>query len=200
MLKQWQQILEDIDWQIASKLLAGMLLMVGTFLLGLCFVDVGELGDFSWQDGVVAGALSGLALGLIFEGKLFSASRWGLIGGGLWSILAVGHLGVVGWMVPSALNLWSRLLLGGIYGFVVGGCLGFMRGVVLGTSGRQLKSVMIRNCKIWMGAIAFGWVIGGWLRGESQLFIGEVVGLAICWGLVGLGYSLEKTWEEDFLG
>ena len=197
MLKYWQLALEKIEWRHIARLLGGMWLMIGTFLLGLCFVDVGELRDFSWLDGIIAGAFVGLALGLIFEEKHLVASRWSLLCGGLWVLLMAGHLGVVGWMVPDALGLLYRFWLGGIYGVVVGGFLGLLRGIVSNVSGQRLKRVVMTNCGIWMGAIAWGWVVGGWLRSESQLFVGEVVGLMVCWGLIGIGYSLEKILEEE---
>ena len=164
------------------------------FLSSLLFIEVGERADSvsrrradrRWADrtGAVSDAAAIPAGGLsLASGELVS-----------WGALAFFHIGVVGWMAPTTLNLMLR----GGFGFLQGGYVGVGLGVGQWLAMRRQVVGAWRwvplSGMIWAVAIAFGWLVGGGLRAISDLFVGEVIGLALAWGAIaslsGLGMVL----------
>jgi len=164
------------------------------FLSSLLFVEVGERADLTVGEGLSGGGLIGLAQYLMRRPYMPGAYRWLVASLVSWGALAFFHIGIVGWMAPTTLNLALR----GGFGLLQGGYVGVGVGVGQWLAMRRQVSGAWRwiplSGAIWAVAIAFGWLVGGGLRIISDLFVGEVIGLALAWGMIasfsGLGIVL----------
>ncbi len=180
------------------RLRAGVALWLGwsgltwlAFLISLLFVEVGEKNDVSGLEGLVGGALIGLAQWLMLRLYVQAAYRWIVLSAFIWGALAFLNIGAIGWMAPDTPNLWLRGLFGLSHGSYVGLILGIGQWGVMRHQVVQAWRWIPLNSGIWAVAIAFGWLIGGGLRAISHLFVSEVIGLIVVWGVVaalsGLG-------------
>lgn len=173
------------------------------FVGSLLFVEVGERSDLSLMEGVLGGALIGLAQWQILRSHLSHAHRW-LIASVLgWGTLTLFHIGALGWMAPGVENLLFRSLLGLVYGAYVGAGLGVAQWLAVRKQVVQAWRWIPLNSGIWAVAIAFGWLVGGSLRAASHLFISEVFGLMVAWGAIAalsgvgiVGLIYQETYSE----
>lgn len=161
------------------------------FLVSLLFVEVGEKSDISGLEGLIGGTFVGLAQWLMLRPHLQAAYRWIVLSAFSWGTLAFLHIGAVGWMAPNTPNLVLRGLFGLSHGSYVGLVLGVAQWGIMRHQVVQAWRWIPLSAGIWAVAIALGWLIGGGLRAISHLFISEVVGLIVAWGVVatlsGLG-------------
>ncbi|MEH1765807.1 MAG: hypothetical protein V7L27_01665 [Nostoc sp.] len=155
----------------------------GGFLLSLLLIEVGEKPDV----GVVEAAIGGFAIAL-FQGCLLKQPifciRWILASLLGWSIITAIGIGAVGWIVPSTQILPLRILSGAVYGALGG--LGIGLAQWLAISQHQAWRWIFVSAASWAVAIPVGSVVGAILRHLTQLFFGEVIGLAITWLLVAI--------------
>ncbi len=154
------------------------------FLSSLLFVEVGERVDLSVGEGLIGGGLVGLAQYLVLRPYLPGAYRWLVASFVGWGALTLFHIGALGWMAPATLNLTLR----GGFGFLHGAYVGVVLGIGQWLAMRRQVAAAWRwvplSGAIWAVAIALGWVIGGGLRAISNLFVSEVIGLAVAWGAI----------------
>ncbi|NJM96283.1 MAG: hypothetical protein HC800_02905 [Phormidesmis sp. RL_2_1] len=180
------------------SLIAGLKLWLGwagltwlAFLASLLWVEVGERHEVSWADGLLGGALIGLAQWQMLRPYLSPAYPWIMATTLGWGALALLNIGAIGWMAPGTPNLWFRGVFGIFYGGYVGLALGAIQWLVIRHQVKQAWRWMPWNAGAWAVAIALGWLIGGSLRALSHLFVSEVVGLGVAWGVIaalsGLG-------------
>jgi len=176
---------------VPLPLLKGVLLWLGwtaltwlAFALSLAFVEVGERGDIALTDGLLGGGLVGGAQWLMIRAYVVRSHRWIWVSALGWGALAWLHIGAIGWTAPDTPNLVVRVLFGLFYGFYVGLLLGIGQWWVLRQSVVSAWRWILLSAGIWSVAIAFGWLTGGILRLMSRLFVSEVVGLGVAWGLV----------------
>lgn len=161
------------------------------FLCSLLFIEVGERVDLSVGEGLIGGGLVGLAQYLVLRTYMPGAYRWLVASLLSWGALAFFHIGVVGWMSPATLSLTAR----GGFGFLHGAYVGLGLGIGQWLAMRRQVTAAWRwiplSGAIWAVAIALGWLVGGGLRSISDLFVSEVIGLIVAWGLIaslsGLG-------------
>ncbi|MEA5627559.1 hypothetical protein [Nostoc sp. UHCC 0251] len=155
----------------------------GGFLLSLLFVEVGEKPDV----GVVEAAIGGFAIAF-FQGCLLKEPifciRWifsSLLG---WSIITAIGIGAVGWIVFSTQILPLRILSGAIYGALGGLGIGLAQWLAI-PQPVAWRWIFVSSIS-WAIAVPVGSAVGMLLRHLMQLFLGEVMGLAITWLLVGI--------------
>ncbi len=155
----------------------------GGFLLSLLFVEVGEKPDV----GVVEAAIGGFAIAF-FQGCLLNEPifciRWILSSILGWSIITVIGIGAVGWVVPSTQILPLRILSGAIYGALGGLGIGLAQWLAI-PQPVAWRWIFVSSIS-WAVAVPVGSVVGMILRHLMQVFLGEVMGLAITWLLVGI--------------
>ena len=171
------------------------------FGLSLVVVEVGERGDISLAEGLLGGSLIGLAQWVMIRRHLQRAYRWIAVSALGWGWLALFHIGALGWIAPDTLSLTARVWFGLLYGFYVGLVLGLGQWWVMRQSIARAWRWALLSAGIWSVSMAFGWLIGGCLRRVSDLFVAEVFGLAVAWGLtaalsgvavVGMVYQLDN--------
>lgn len=162
------------------------------FVGSLLFVEVGERSDLSLLEGVLGGGLIGLVQWQMLRFSLTEASsscwnqsyRWMVATVLGWGTLTLFHIGALGWMAPDTQNLFVRSLLGVLYGGYVGAGLGIAQWLAIRQRVVNAWRWVPLSSGIWAVAIAFGWLIGGCLRAVSHLFISEVLGLMVAWGVI----------------
>lgn len=188
--KNWAVICDRADLAPVS-LLEGFTLWFGwtgltwlAFALSLAVVEVGERGDISLVEGLFGGGLVGFAQWLMIRPHLVRSHRWIIVTALSWAALALLHIGAVGWIAPNTLNLLVRVLFGLFYGFYVGLVLGVGQWWAMRRDVVKAWRWILLSAGIWAVAIAFGWLFGGGLRLITQLFVADVVGLALAWAIV----------------
>jgi len=155
------------------------------FLLSLFLIEVGEKPDI----GVVEAALGGFAIalpqGCLLKQPIFCV-RWILSSVLGWTVITATGIGAVGWIVPSTQLLPLRLLYGVIYGTIGGFGIGLAQWLAIPQPFPWAWRWIFVNSASWAVAIPLGSFVGIVLRQLTQLFLGEVVGLAITWLVVGM--------------
>ena len=169
------------------------------FALSLLFIEIGETGEVSWLKATLGGGLISVGQWLALRHHLHRPIRWIVITNAMWILLCLVHLGAIGWVVPSTSNLLLRGIFGVLYGSYAGLGVGLGQWWALKGQVRAAAWCWIPlSAGLWAIGIAFAWILGGWLRAASGLFVGEVVGLVLGWGaiaalsgigIVGLLYS-----------
>ncbi|WP_375511363.1 hypothetical protein [uncultured Nostoc sp.] len=155
----------------------------GGFLLSLLFIEVGEKPDI----GVIEAAIGGFAIALP-QGSLLKEPiyciRWilsSLLG---WSIITAIGIGAVGWIVPSTQIFPVRILSGAVYGALGGLGIGLAQSLAI-PQPMAWRWIFVSSAS-WAVAVPVGSAVGMILHRLMQLFLGEVMGLAITWLLVGI--------------
>jgi hypothetical protein len=155
------------------------------FLLSLLLIEIGEKPDI----GVLEAAIGGFAIALPQACLLKQpvlCIRWilsSLLG---WSIITAIGIGAVGWFVPSTQFLPLRILYGAIYGGLGGLGIGLIQWLAISQPMAVAWRWIFVSSASWAIAIPFGFTVGTILRRLTHLFLGEVMGLAITWLLVGI--------------
>ncbi|MFW9264129.1 hypothetical protein [Nostoc sp. CALU 546] len=155
----------------------------GGFLLSLLLIEVGEKPDIGLVEAAIGGFAIALPQGCLLKQPIFCI-RWiwsSLLG---WSIITVIGIGAVGWIVPSTQILPQRILSGAIYGALGGFGIGLAQWLAI-PQYQAWRWILVCSAS-WAVAIPVGSTIGMLLRHWTQLFFGEVIGLAITWLLVGI--------------
>ncbi|AFZ25625.1 hypothetical protein Cylst_3482 [Cylindrospermum stagnale PCC 7417] len=158
----------------------------GGFLLSLLLIEIGGRKDI----GIIEASIGGLAIAIpqscILRTSIFSL-RWVLATLLGWAMIAATSVGAVGWIVPTTESLPLRLILGTISGAIGGLGIGLAQWWLAipqsVTSGWRWVFVSSAS---WAVAVPVGSVVGMFLRRLTQLFLGEVVGLAITWLIVAI--------------
>ncbi|AUB36656.1 Antibiotic biosynthesis monooxygenase [Nostoc flagelliforme CCNUN1] len=155
----------------------------GGFLLSLLFIEVGDKPDI----GVVEAAIGGFAIafpqGCLLKEHIYCI-RWilsSLLG---WSIITAIGIGAVGWIVPSTQILPLRILSGAVYGALGGLGIGLAQSLAI-PQHNAWRWIFVSSAS-WAVAVPVGSAVGMILHRLMQLFLGEVMGLAITWLLVGI--------------
>ena len=155
----------------------------GGFLLSLLFIEVGEKPDIGVLEAVIGGFVIALPQGCLLKESI-SCIRWilsSLLG---WSIITAIGIGAVGWIVPSTQIFPVRILSGAIYGALGGLGIGLTQQLAIPQS-VAWRWIFVSSAS-WAVAVPVGSAVGMILRHLTQLFFGEVMGLAITWLLVGI--------------
>ena len=155
----------------------------GGFLLSLLFIEVGEKPDIGVIEAAIGGFAIALPQGCLLKEPVFCI-RWilsSLLG---WSIITAIGIGAVGWIVPSTQIFPVRILSGAIYGALGGLGIGLAQWLAI-PQPMAWRWIFVSSAS-WAIAVPVGWAVGMILRRLTQLFFGEVMGLAITWLLIGI--------------
>ena len=155
----------------------------GGFLLSLLLIEVGEKPDIGVVEAAIGGFAIALPQGCLLKEPVFCV-RWilsSLLG---WSIITAIGIGAVGWIVPSTQIFPVRIMSGAIYGALGGLGIGLAQWLAI-LQPMAWRWIFVSSAS-WAVAVPVGCAVGMILRRLTQLFFGEVMGLAITWLLVGI--------------
>ena len=156
------------------------------FLSSLLMIEISEKPDMS----MIEAAMGSLAIAIpqsYLLRKIISPVKWVLSTLFPWVIIAAMGIGVLGWTVTNSPFLPTRLFAG----IIIGGIGGLLIGIsqwwlAIPPSFSSAWKWIFVNMMIWMIAIPIGSTVGLFLHRSTNLFLGEVAGLAITWLLVAI--------------
>ena len=152
------------------------------FLISLCLIEVDVRPHIKVTEGLIGGAIVGLAQGMILEQRSKNiAFWWALMSIVSWGLIGASNLGAIGWMAPRTLHLEPRVIFGLLNGLQVGALLGFGQWLVLRPRCKKALIFIPIVTASWAIGLVLGWGIGGVMRQVTRLFLGELVGLAVAW-------------------
>lgn len=162
-----------LQWVLAT--LAG-------FVVSLCLIEIDVRPHIKATEGVIGGAIIGLAQGIVLEQRSKNiAPWWALMSIVSWGLIGASNLGAIGWMAPRTSRLEPRVIFGLLNGLQVGALLGIGQWFVLRQRCKKSLIWIPIVATSWAIGLVLGWGIGGVLRQFTRLFLGELVGLAVAW-------------------
>lgn len=158
-----------------------VLLTFAGFLVSLLFIEIGEKPDIGAFQGVIGGAAIGLAQWFFLRSRISDSWRWVLACVISWGLLGFTGLGALGWFTPRTPQIPLRIVYGAINGEQMGLLIGLAQWLAIGKQVTAGWRWMLTSAICWAVALAIGWTVGGLLHQATDLFFGEVVGLAVAW-------------------
>jgi hypothetical protein len=155
------------------------------FLVSLLFIEVGEKPDLGILQALIGSLAIASAQIFILRHTSFSV-RWLCFTIAGWIAIAVMDLGVLGWFVPTTEFFPQRLLNGAFSGAVGGFVIGLAQWLAIYQSVPLAWRWIFISAVSWAIAMLIGSAIGMILRQITQIFLGEVIGLAIAWLVLAL--------------
>ncbi|AFY33162.1 hypothetical protein [Calothrix sp. PCC 7507] len=155
------------------------------FLLSLLLIEIGEKSDIGVLQAIIGGLTVAISQSLILRQPMLSL-KWVLSTILGWVVITAMGVGAVGWIVPTTQQLPTRILSGLIYGTIGGFGIGFAQWLAIYQPVPLAWRWIFITAASWAVAIPIGSAVGVILRQFTQLFLGEVVGLAITWLLVAV--------------
>ncbi|WP_017654788.1 hypothetical protein [Fortiea contorta] len=155
------------------------------FLLSLLFIEIGEKSDMGVLQAVVGGLAVAVSQSLVLRHHTLSF-KWVLSTVLGWAVITAIGIGALGWMVPTTQQLPLRIFSGLIAGATGGFGLGFAQWLAIYKLAPSAWRWIFISAVSWTVAVPVGSVIGSILRQLTQLYLGEIVGLAITWLLVAV--------------
>lgn len=172
-----------VQWVVATGL---------GFLVSLLFVEIGVRPHLGAISGAVGSSFIAIAQWFVFRQRLSHISWWIVATITAWVLISSSSLGALGWIAPRTELITIRLLYGFIDGAIVGIVLGLGQWFVLNRYFSNAAWWLPISSVSWAVALPSGWVVGGILRSNTNLFFAEVIGLTITWlaiaALSGLGF------------
>jgi hypothetical protein len=163
------QVEFTLQWTIAT---------FSGFLGSLLFIEIGEKPDLGVIEAMIGALAISSAQSIILRHTSFCL-RWIFFSVLGWMIITVIGVGALGWIVPSIDILPQRILSGAFIG-AIGGCgIGLAQWFAISQSVPLAWRWILINSVSWAIAMPIGFVIGIILRELTQVFFGEVIGLAI---------------------
>ncbi|NES87496.1 MAG: hypothetical protein F6K10_42705 [Moorea sp. SIO2B7] len=169
-------------------------LTIVAFLLSLFLIEIGERNELSTMEGVMGGAIIGIAQFLVLRQRISHAWLWALSSIITWGLMTGSGLGAIGWVVPRTDILAIRLVYGALFGSICGVVLGMGQWLVLRNQVLSSGRWILISPLCWGIGLSLGWTMGGVLRSFTRLFLGDVIGLILTWVLVSVmtGAFLDK--------
>ncbi|MFM6038896.1 MAG: hypothetical protein ACKO2Z_00215 [Sphaerospermopsis kisseleviana] len=159
---------------------------LGSFIFSLFLIEIGEKSDVRVLDVAIGGFVIALPQSYLLRQKILPLS-WMISTVLGWVLITTIGVGAVGWFVLSTELFYFRIFFGIISGGIGGMVIGLAQWwLAIPSSLPWGWCWMFLNCASWAVALSIGSVIGIFLRHWTQLFLGEVVGLAITWLVVGI--------------
>jgi hypothetical protein len=154
------------------------------FLLSLLIIEISEKPDMDILDAAIGSLIISIPQSYLLK-QTISPGQWVLSTLFAWVIIASIGLGVLGWTVTTSAFLPTRIflgiLVGGIGGLLIGVCQWWL--AIPSSLPWAWKWVFV-NIIDWMIAVPIGSTVGLFLHRITNLFLGEIVGLAVTWLLV----------------
>jgi hypothetical protein len=170
---------------------------LGGFLISLLWLEISEKPDIGLLEAAVGGLAIALPQSYILRQNIFPLG-WVLSTCLGWVLITAIGVGAVGWYVLSTDSLYFRILFGIISGGIGGLVIGLTQWwLAIPSSVHWGWCWMFVSSASWAVALPLGSVAGMFLHRLTQLFLGEVVGLAITWLVVGIltGYSAYRLFK-----
>ena len=159
-----------------------ILATLASFLVSLCLIEIDVRPHIKATEGLIGGAIVGLAQGMILEQRSKNiAPWWALMSIVSWGLIGASNLGAIGWMAPRTLRLEPRVIFGLLNGLQVGALLGIGQWLVLRQRCKKTLLWIPIVAVSWGIGLVLGWSVSGVLRQVTRLFLGELVGLAVAW-------------------
>ncbi|MDB9310812.1 hypothetical protein PN471_19720 [Aphanizomenon sp. CS-733/32] len=154
------------------------------FLLSLLMIEISEEPDMSVLEAAIGSLTISIPQSYLLRQSI-SPGKWVLSTLFTWVIIAAIGVGVLGWTVTTSAFLATRIFLGIIIGGIGGLLIGVCQWLLAIPPSLPLawKWVFV-NIISWMISIPIGSTVGLFLHRITNLFLGEVVGLAVTWLLV----------------
>ncbi len=168
------------------------------FLLSLFMIEISEKPDMSFMEAAIGSLTIAIPQSYVLR-KTIPPLNWVLSTLFSWVIIAAIGIGVLGWTVTISTFLPTRLFTGIIFGSIGGLLIGLSQWwlAIPPSFSSGWKWVFV-NMTSWMIAIPIGSTVGLFLHRITNLFLGEVMGLAVTWLLVAIftGISVEKIIKD----
>ncbi len=158
---------------------------IGGFLFSLVLIEIGERTDINIFEGMLGGAVIGIAQSFALRKKFRGRAWWVFVNIVSWGLLAITGIGAIGWMAPKTQIIPLRIVYGILNGTLAGGGIGFAQWLLLKRQIPQAWRWILAMSMAWAIGLAIGWTFGGVLRLATGLFLGDVIGLGIAWSVVG---------------
>lgn len=168
-----------------SFILQWILATFSGFLLSLLLIEIGEKSDIGVLQAVIGSLAVAISQSLILRQPMLSL-QWVLSTLLGWTVITATGIGAVGWIVPTSEQLPLRIVSGLISGAIGGFGIGFAQSLVIYQLVPSAWRWILISAASWSVAIPIGSAVGSTLRQLTQLFLGEIVGLAITWLVVGI--------------
>lgn len=172
-----------VQWVLATGL---------GFLLSLLFVEIGVRPHLGAISGAVGSSFIAIAQWFVLRQRLSHISWWIIATITAWILIGSSSLGALGWIAPRTELITIRLLYGFIDGAIVGIVQGLGQWFVLNRYFSNAAWWLPISSLSWAVALPSGWIVGGILRSNTNLFFAEVIGLTITWlaiaALSGFGF------------
>lgn len=169
------------------------------FLFSLFFVEIGERGELSHAEAILGAAAVGLVQSVVLSQRLNGAWLWLLATTIGWGLLSRFGIGAIGWVAPRTEIINLRWEYGIVFGAICGALLGTMQWLVLKRQiPRSWRWIWLSSFS-WAIALPLGWVAGGILRLQTNLFLAEVIGLFFSWLVVAALTGISLIWILDWL-
>lgn len=155
------------------------------FLLSLLFIEIGEKPDVGILQAFIGSLAIASAQMLILKHTGF-AVRWFFFTVSAWMAIPLMGVGVLGWYVPTTQFFPSRILDSAFYGVLGGLVLGIAQWLAIYQYIPFAWRWIFMSGVSWAIALSIGSAIGMILHQISEIFLGEVIGLAIAWLAVAI--------------
>jgi hypothetical protein len=168
---------------------------MGGFVVSLLIVEVGEAPDMRIGEAAIGGLAIALPQSCILR-KTISPVKWVLSTFFIWSLIAAIGIGALGWSVSTTDFIPQRIFSGIISGGIGGLMMGLAQwSLAIPPSLSSAWQWIFVNSAAWAVALPIGSTLGIFFRQMSQLYLGEVIGLAVTWIIVAVvtGISAEKV-------
>lgn len=171
------------------------------FLVSLYLIEVDVRPYIGVYEGVIGGAVVGLAQGSILRQRSKTIALWWILVSIVsWGFIGASHFGAVGWIAPRTLRLEPRVIFGVLNGLQVGALLGIGQWFVLRTRWQKAGLWVLVSAGAWAIGLPVGWAVGGILRQATRLFLSELVGLAVAWIAIASITGIALIWVEKSYG
>ena len=168
------------------------------FSCSLLMIEISEKPDMDIIEALIGSLFISLPQSYILR-KTISPVSWVLSTVFSWLVIAAIGVGVLGWTVTTAdffpTRIFAGIIAGGIGGLLIGISQWWL--AIPPSFPSAWKWVFV-NIISWMIAIPIGSTVGLFLYRITNLFLAEVVGLAITWLLVAIftGISAERIMQD----
>jgi hypothetical protein len=173
--------------------------MIG-FVVSLHWVEIGTRPELGSLEGAVGGAIVGLIQCLVLRQRIAYFWIWGIVCIAGWSLLGFLGIGALGWVAPRDMfDIFLRAVWGLIEGMKIGFVIGGLQWLVLRWQVPHGWRWIIASMLGWAIGLGAGWTVGAILRSRTGLFLGEVVGLSVTWGVMAAvtGVCLVELLQQD---
>ncbi|MFM7407322.1 MAG: hypothetical protein ACKO3K_11845 [Cuspidothrix sp.] len=168
------------------------------FLSSLLLVEISEKPDMSMTEAAIGSLAIAIPQSYLLR-KAVSPVKWVLSTLVPWLIIAGIGIGVLGWTVTTTNFLPTRI----INGIIIGGIGGLLIGTsqwwsAIPPSFPSAWKWLFVNIMSWIVAVPLGSTVGLFLHRITNVFLAEVVGLAITWLLVAIftGIAAQKIMKD----